>query len=115
ESVAEGGRRVAPALPALVPVPAPPLHRVRRLSYSALALFERCSYRYFAERVAGLHERRAVGSGGGEGLVGTEIGDAVHRLLEQVDLAAPSVPELEQVRGWYPAVAEEELERVGLL
>jgi len=39
-------------------VPPPPLHRVRRLSYSALALFERCSYRYYAERVAGLRERR---------------------------------------------------------
>ena len=32
----------------------PPVHDVRRLSYSALALFERCSYRYFAERVLGL-------------------------------------------------------------
>jgi ATP-dependent helicase/nuclease subunit A len=115
ESVPEGARPVAPALPALVPVPAPPLHRVRRLSYSALALFERCSYRYFAERVAGLHERRAVGSGGGEGLVGTEIGDAVHRLLEQVDLAAPAAPSLEDVRAWYPTVSEEELERIGTL
>src|SRR5262249_47403377 len=45
-------------LPDLEPVPAPPLHRVRQLSYSALALFERCSYRYYAERVAGLRERR---------------------------------------------------------
>ena len=33
-------------------------HDVRRLSYSALALFERCSYRYYAERVAGLRARR---------------------------------------------------------
>src|SRR5207248_11493794 len=102
-------------LPALVPVPAPPLHRVRRLSYSALALFERCSYRYFAERVAGLHERRAVGSGGGEGLVGTEIGDAVHRLLEQIVHAAPAAPSLEDVRAWYPTVSEEELERIDAL
>ena len=50
----------APPLPPLAPVlapiqalPEPPLHDVRRLSYSALALFERCSYRYYAERVAG--------------------------------------------------------------
>src|SRR5205085_7644047 len=28
----------------LEPVPAPPLHQIRRLSYSALALFDRCSY-----------------------------------------------------------------------
>ena len=47
-------------LPELAPLPAPPLHRVRRLSYSALALFERCSYRYYAERVAGLRERRGT-------------------------------------------------------
>ncbi len=44
----------APRLHELVTVPEPPLHRVRRLSYSALALYERCSYRYYAERVAGL-------------------------------------------------------------
>ena len=42
------------------PLPPPPLHRVRRLSYSALALFERCSYRYYAERVAGLREERGT-------------------------------------------------------
>ena len=45
-------------LPELVPPAAAPLHRVRGLSYSALALFERCSYRYYAERVAGLREER---------------------------------------------------------
>jgi ATP-dependent exoDNAse (exonuclease V) beta subunit len=115
ESVPEGARPAAPALPPLDPIPAPPLHRVRRLSYSALALFERCSYRYFAERVAGLREGRAVGTGGGEGLVGTEIGDAVHRLLERVDLAAPVAPSLDDVRAWYPTVHEEELERIGVL
>ena len=76
-------------LPELVPVPAPPLHRVRRLSYSALALFERCSYRYYAERVAGLRERRGAVPGGDGGLAATEIGDAVHRLLELVDLRDP--------------------------
>src|SRR5439155_1456544 len=41
----------APALAPLAEVPRPPLHHVRRLSYSALSLFEQCSYRYFAERV----------------------------------------------------------------
>ena len=35
------------------PRPYAAVHDVRRLSYSALALFERCSYRYFAERVLG--------------------------------------------------------------
>ncbi len=41
----------------LVEIPCRPLHDVRRLSYSALALFERCSYRYYAERVLGLPPR----------------------------------------------------------
>ncbi|HEU4450023.1 MAG TPA: UvrD-helicase domain-containing protein [Gaiellaceae bacterium] len=103
----------APRLPDLAPVPDPPLHRVRRLSYSALALFERCSYRYYAERVAGLRPADAHGSvPGGTGLAATEIGDAVHRLLERVDLAAPAVPDVEPVRAWYPAVTGEELERI---
>ena len=100
-------------LPELVPVPAPPIHRVRRLSYSALALFERCSYRYYAERVAGLRERRGVVARRG-GLAATEIGDAVHRLLEVVDLGAPtSARRRRSCATWYPAVAEEELERIG--
>ncbi len=103
----------APRLPELAPVPVPPLHRVRRLSYSALALFDRCSYRYYAERVAGMRAEDAHGTvPGAAGLAATEIGDAVHRLLETVDLAAPAVPDVEQVRAWYPAVTEEELERI---
>jgi ATP-dependent exoDNAse (exonuclease V) beta subunit len=113
EAAAEEVRPPAPVLPPLEPIPAPPLHRVRRLSYSALALFERCSYRYFAERVVGLREGRAVGFGGeGGGLVATEVGDAVHRLLEGLDLRAPAAPEVEQVREWYPAASDEELDRI---
>ena len=50
------------------------------------------------------------------GLAGTEIGDAVHRLLEELPLDAPASParaELEtSVRAWYPAVSEAELERI---
>jgi hypothetical protein len=98
-------------LPELVPLPAPPLHKVRRLSYSALALFERCSYRYYVERVAGLREERGTVPGA-RGLKATEIGDAVHRLLEVVDLAAPAPPDVEIVRSWYPAVTDEEVARI---
>jgi RecB family exonuclease len=95
-------------------VPEPPLHRVRRLSYSALALFERCSYRYYAERVAGLRpgDGRAGGDGDGEGLLATEIGDAAHRLLELVDLREPVPPDATVVRSWYPRVTDEELARI---
>jgi ATP-dependent exoDNAse (exonuclease V) beta subunit len=97
-------------LPELAPVPRPPLHRVRRLSYSALALYERCSYRYYAERVAGLRETRD-GAGGGA-LAATAIGDAVHRLLELVDLREPRPPDVGVVAAWYPAVTADELERI---
>src|SRR5205823_6612817 len=105
----------APRLHELVTVPEPPLHRVRRLSYSALALFERCSYRYYAERVAGMRPGAMRGTGGDGGLHATEIGDAVHRLLELVDLSAPQAPDVELVRSWYAAVSDEELARIGEL
>jgi ATP-dependent helicase/nuclease subunit A len=98
-------------LPELPPLPTPPLHRVRRLSYSALALFERCSYRYYVERVAGLREERGTAAGT-KGLRATEVGDAVHRLLELVDLAAPAPVDVEIVRTWYPTVSDEELARI---
>ena len=95
-------------LPELVEVPQPPLHRVRRLSYSALALYERCSYRYYAERLGGLRERRgAVTEDGGGGMAATEIGDAVHRLLELPD------SDVDLARAWYPSVTEDELARIG--
>jgi len=117
EVTENGGAPPEPAV-ALAPlseVPAPPLHRVRRLSYSALSLFERCSYRYFAERVVGLRPADASGSVPGQtGLAATEIGDAVHALLERIDLTAPSVPEdlVDLVRARYPAATDEELERI---
>jgi hypothetical protein len=104
----------APVLAPIPPLPEAPLHDVRRLSYSALALFERCSYRYYAERVAGMRPVGVSGTGDGlGGLAATEVGDAVHRLLELVDPTTPQPPDLEQVRAWYPAVSDEELVRIG--
>jgi ATP-dependent helicase/nuclease subunit A len=110
-----GGVVEAPTLAPLAEISRPPLHRVRRLSYSALSLFEQCSYRYFAERVVGLRARGAAGSvPGDEGLAATEVGDAVHALLERVDLRGPEVPAdlAEQVRARYPAATDEEVERI---
>ena len=106
----------APKLPELVPVPDPPENRVRRLSYSALALFELCSYRFYAERIVGLRETRPVrGEGDSDGaLAATEIGDAVHVLLEGLDLASPRPPEdlAESVRARYPLATDDEVERI---
>jgi ATP-dependent helicase/nuclease subunit A len=121
-----GSGPVGIELSPLPDLPEPPLHDVRRLSYSALALFERCSYRYYAERVAGLRPVRpapqgeAVQDGDEPGdrraLAGNEIGDAVHRLLELVPLDEPRAPprrELDTaVHAWYPAATDAELDRV---
>jgi ATP-dependent helicase/nuclease subunit A len=128
-TVAKGGQLVlfegsgealpppAPRLHALTVLPEPPLPRVSRLSFSSLSLFERCSYRYFAERVAGMKPAAWDGDGAAAGLHPTELGDAVHRLLERVDLSDPIRPtDLEQlVRGWYSSVGDAELEHVGRL
>jgi ATP-dependent helicase/nuclease subunit A len=104
----------APELAPLLPVPAPMPHDVRTLSFTAISTFERCSYRYYAERVVGMRPReREVGElGTGGGMAATEVGDAVHRLLEALDLAAPAPPDVSAVRGWYPDASEEELERI---
>jgi ATP-dependent helicase/nuclease subunit A len=79
----EGGRTVD-APPALAPIAAAPPVPLRRLSYSALSLYCRCGYRYFAQRVLGLPERERAAAEGG-GLDGLELGDAVHLELERAD------------------------------
>jgi ATP-dependent exoDNAse (exonuclease V) beta subunit len=95
----------------------PPLYRPRRLSYSGLRQFESCSYRFFAERVCGMKSLPRPAAKEGAGLAATELGSAVHELLEQIDLRAPKSPapaEIEQdVRSRYPAASDEELERIG--
>jgi len=48
-------------------------------------------------------------------MAASEIGDSVHRLLERIDLGAPSPPSLDEVLGWYPGATAEELERIGAL
>ena len=103
----------APQLLELAGVPEPPVHRVRSLSYSALALFGRCSYRYYAERVVGMRPGDAKGGVPGQtGLAATEIGDAVHVLLEH-GVAADAVRE--PVLARYPAATEDDLARVAEL
>jgi ATP-dependent exoDNAse (exonuclease V) beta subunit len=103
-------------LPPLAPLPVPPEHVPRRLSYSAIALFDRCSYRYYAERVLGLRAGKLPAPLGDGGLAATEIGDAAHRLLEHVALDAPAPPPADElaatVRSWYPSATDEELARV---
>ncbi|MGZ4359765.1 MAG: UvrD-helicase domain-containing protein, partial [Gaiellaceae bacterium] len=109
----------APTLPPLEPIAEPPLHRARSLSFTALSLFSRCSYRYYVQRVLGLRpvERRpAAEDETVRGLAGVEVGSAVHAALEQVDLRVPAPLEREQlvalVRGCYPLATDEDLARI---
>jgi ATP-dependent helicase/nuclease subunit A len=100
----------APELPPLVALPEPPLHRVRRLSFTSLSLFEQCAYKYFARYGLGMSERPVEVEGESE-RSGIEIGTAVHALLEEIDLAAPAVPEIEDelIRGFVAAYCESDL------
>jgi len=102
----------APELPPLVAPPEPPLHRVRRLSFTALSTFDQCSYKYYARYAAGMKEQPIAGRGDG-GMSATEVGSAVHALLEEVDLAAPVVPEIEdeRIRAFVLAYCDSELAR----
>ena len=108
----EGSLPPAPELPPLVPVPEPPSHRVRRLSYSALALFERCAYRFYAERIIGLSPVEAAPAPAAPGLAPAEIGDAVHVALE---VGADAGELAEPVLARYPAATANDLERVSVL
>jgi ATP-dependent helicase/nuclease subunit A len=73
-----------PALPPLEPLPVAPRHVPRSLSFTALALHERCPYRYLAERELGLAPVQRVGDRGVSfaGLGALDLGRAVHAVLE---------------------------------
>ena len=106
----------APLLPELAAIAAPPLLRVRRLSFTALSTFEQCGYKYFARYGLGMAEQDVPR--GEDGLSGLEVGSRVHELLEHIDLAAPVVPEIEdeRIRALVAAYCDSELaRRVGAL
>jgi hypothetical protein len=80
-------------------VPAPNPLPVSRLSYTALASYGRCGYRFHLERVAGLHATDDVMPGADQ--VGdTDArtrGTVVHELLEHMDMEAGTVPGDERI------------------
>jgi ATP-dependent exoDNAse (exonuclease V) beta subunit len=101
-------------LPPLPAVPEPGPERIRRLSYSALALFERCSYRFYVERFVGLRPDAESGRGEGvPGLTPAEVGDAVHVLLETG--AGPEAAAAHLEAGGYAHALDEDVERVAAL
>ena len=99
---AQAAAAVAPVRPmpvpssALAPAHGPP---VTALSYSSLAEYHRCGYRFYAERVLGLPARPGTGAGVGAGreapapgaLTALERGTLVHALLERLDFRRPGV------------------------
>ena len=90
-----GGDAAAPAHAQADPMPnAAPSARVSApnqsvLSYTAIAEYERCGYRYHLQRVAGLADVDPPG-GGGEGAAARGV--LVHALLERFDFASPREP-----------------------
>jgi ATP-dependent helicase/nuclease subunit A len=95
----EDRRGVVAALDAEVPAPpapsAPP-PPVAALSYTSLAEYKRCGYRFYAERVLRLPAAEARAAGPGTEpplgtLSATERGTLVHALLERVDFRRPAV------------------------
>ena len=91
-----------PDLPPFEPVARPPAHAVRRMSYSGLALYDRCGYRFYAQRLLRLPERERVREPA-QGMAGVEVGDAVHLLLEHED---------ERWRELYPHATAEDEQRI---
>jgi ATP-dependent exoDNAse (exonuclease V) beta subunit len=103
EPPADAGQRAEPlasrAAPATRSAPAsnlstaPASAPVPLLSYSALAEYERCGYRFYVERVLGVPgEPEAAGAEAAAGAA--EWGTLVHTLLELVDFRRAVLPEL---------------------
>jgi ATP-dependent helicase/nuclease subunit A len=103
---------LAPELPPLAALAEPPLHRVRRLSFTALSTFEQCSYKYYARYAIGMKELPVAGTGEAE-MSATELGSRVHELLEELDLADPAPPDIEddRIRAFVSAYSESEIAR----
>jgi ATP-dependent helicase/nuclease subunit A len=72
---------------------------VSRLSYSALASYARCGYRFHLERVAGLHATEEVVPGADEvgGISALARGTVVHELLEHMDMTSGAVPDDDRI------------------
>jgi ATP-dependent exoDNAse (exonuclease V) beta subunit len=88
------GPRLTAVAPVAVPVAAvgPPPAKAgvaaeRQLSYTALADFERCGYRYYLQRVLSLPDADPPGLETTGGVTASERGVLVHALLERFDFA----------------------------
>ncbi len=97
----EDRRDLVAGLDVDVPAPPPPSSPgppVAALSYTSLAEYQRCGYRFYAERVLRLPAAPGRGATAGAGielplgtLSATERGSLVHALLEHLDFRRPAV------------------------
>jgi len=99
----------SPAVPAArAPRAAPPRPLPATLSYSSLAAYDRCAYRWYLERVLRLPRDDSGGSRSARaerpagpvegGLDALTRGSLAHALLEDLDFARPQAPTEEAVR-----------------
>ena len=69
-----------------------------RLSYTSLAEYEHCGYRYYLQRVLSLPDVAPPGGSGEQaGGAGAARGVIVHALLEQLDFADPRPPDATRI------------------
>jgi ATP-dependent exoDNAse (exonuclease V) beta subunit len=89
-----------PAEPKVIPAAGRPEPAQRRLSYSSLQDYARCSYRFYLERMLRLPRVAPPPDWPADvtQLEGRIRGTLVHELLEQLDFERPAAPSAEQVR-----------------
>jgi ATP-dependent helicase/nuclease subunit A len=83
-----------PPPPLPEPPPPPPAPAVAALSYTSLAEYQRCGYRFYAERVLRLPALAGPAGGNDDrpsGLSALDRGTLVHALLERLDFRRPIV------------------------
>jgi ATP-dependent exoDNAse (exonuclease V) beta subunit len=106
EELAPPSAEVAGPTPPIAPLDPPPEPLASRLSYSALAQYERCPYRFYVERGLGLGRREETASANGDGDEAVParelrygVGSAVHELLEWSARNAWTRPDDDRARG----------------
>ncbi|HEX5925896.1 MAG TPA: UvrD-helicase domain-containing protein, partial [Baekduia sp.] len=107
--IAPAAQGAAAAVPAArAPIATPPRPLPATLSYTSLAAYDRCAYRWYLERIlrlprddsGGPATARAERPAGPipDGLDALTRGSLAHVLLEELDFAAPTAPSEEAVR-----------------